>query len=72
MHRQAIKQVGKGLRVTHRSDIEGVVEGVEYNILPIIGYQWHPERTCLSRKRDGVVDGIKVFESFLEHCKNNK
>ncbi len=72
MHHQALKTVGEGLRVTHRADMDGVIEGIEHNTLPIYGYQWHPERVSLSRKRDGVVDGMKVIEDFIALCKKSK
>ena len=43
MHHQAIKQVGKGLKVNAQAE-DGVIEGVE---LPgkrfVVGVQWHPE-----------------------------
>ena len=68
MHHQALKDIGEGLRVTHRSDIEGGVEGIEHNTLPIVAYQWHPERVCLGRKRENVVDGMKVIEHFIKTC----
>jgi putative glutamine amidotransferase len=44
-HHQAISTPGKGLKaVQHAHD--GVIEGIEHNILPILGVQWHPERLC--------------------------
>lgn len=41
-HHQAIKGIGKDLRVTARAS-DGVIEAVEHETLPIIGVQWHPE-----------------------------
>jgi putative glutamine amidotransferase len=50
-HHQAIREVGKNLRVTAVSPIDGVVEAVELNppnlAAPdhfVVGVQWHPER----------------------------
>jgi putative glutamine amidotransferase len=43
-HKQAVKDVGRGLRVTAVSD-DGVVEGLEDPTLPLFAaVQWHPER----------------------------
>ena len=64
MHHQAIKRVGENLTVSHIAD-DGVIEGIEHNFLPFIGVQWHPERLCLNRKREGAVDGIKLFQYFI-------
>lgn len=67
-HHQAIKAVGKGLKVTMTS-FDGVVEAVEHTDLPIIGVQWHPERMCFDRFRnDGSVDGSLILAEFLRMC----
>lgn len=43
-HKQASREVGRGLVVVARAD-DGVVEGVEDPSLPFfLGVQWHPER----------------------------
>jgi putative glutamine amidotransferase len=43
-HKQAVKTVGRGLRVTAVSD-DGIVEGLEDPTLPLFAaVQWHPER----------------------------
>ena len=51
-HHQAIREVGKNLRVTAVSPNDGVIEAVELNpsnpAAPdhfVVGVQWHPERT---------------------------
>ncbi len=59
IHHQAIKRLGKGLKVTaHTSD--GIVEAVELGDYPFfIGLQWHPERMighpCHAALFDGLV-----------------
>lgn len=68
-HHQAVKKLGAGLRVTQWSWNKTVVEGFEHVSLPVLGLQWHPEMTCLSQKREDAVDGIKVFEYFVNLCK---
>ena len=40
LHRQAIKEVAKGFKVTAKSD-DGIIEGIENK--NIIAVQWHPE-----------------------------
>ncbi|HEY9713808.1 MAG TPA: gamma-glutamyl-gamma-aminobutyrate hydrolase family protein [Chroococcales cyanobacterium] len=43
-HHQAIKTLGKGLKVTAHAE-DGIVEAIEYEQRPFtIGVQWHPER----------------------------
>ncbi len=68
-HHQAIKRLGEGLTATmHAGDI---IEGFQHKTLPIIGVQWHPERMCFSQKRNDTVDGSRLFEAFIEMCKNS-
>ena len=67
-HHQGLNKIGNGLRVTMRSD-DGLPEAFEHESAPYLGVQWHPERMCLDQARDDAVDGIKVFEYFLELCK---
>ena len=42
MHHQAVKEVGKGLRVSARA-VDGTVEAIEDEGGLILGLQWHPE-----------------------------
>ena len=43
-HKQAIKNLGKGLRVIAKAP-DGIIEGVEDPSMPLwLGVQWHPER----------------------------
>lgn len=47
-HKQAVKQVGRGLRVTAMSD-DGIIEGLEDPTMPLFAaVQWHPERLAQS------------------------
>jgi putative glutamine amidotransferase len=47
-HHQAIKDLGKGLRVVARSP-DGIIEGIELPANPkVIGVQWHPEKDSQS------------------------
>jgi len=61
-HHQAIKSVGKGLKISAYST-DGVIEGIEAkNSRYLIGIQWHPEilKDPLSKK---------LFRSFIQACK---
>jgi putative glutamine amidotransferase len=43
-HHQAVKHLGRGLRVVARAD-DGLVEAIEHREYPwLLGVQWHPER----------------------------
>lgn len=43
-HKQAVKQVGRGLRIIGTAP-DGVIEGIEDPTMPLfLGVQWHPER----------------------------
>ena len=64
-HHQAVKKLGKNLRPVQWSG-DGLIEAVCHESLPIFSVQWHPERMCLKNKRNDTVDGIKIFEYFME------
>lgn len=66
-HHQAIDRLGDGLVATaHWNDT--YIEAFEHCSLPVYGVQWHPERMCVNKKRTDTIDGIKVFEWFLDIC----
>lgn len=67
-HHQAVKTLGAGLLATLKS-ADGVIEGFEHESLPILGAQWHPEKTCLLARREDTVDGLALFRFFVETCK---
>ena len=64
-HHQGCKEIGKGLKVTLWSE-DGIVEALEHENLPVAGVQWHPERTCLFKAEDGLVNGELVIRHFLQ------
>ena len=66
-HHQGIDRPGKGLRIVQRSE-DGVVEGIEHEVLPVWGVQWHPERMCFEHARPDTVDGSAVIKMFLDEC----
>lgn len=63
-HHQGLGRIGRGLKVTMRA-ADGVVEAIEHESRPVIGLQWHPERTGFAFLSDRAVDGRKVLEYFL-------
>jgi putative glutamine amidotransferase len=64
LHRQAIKRLGRGLRVTAHSE-DGLVEAVEsaedYPFLMAV--QWHPEEMV------DQPEQRKLFEQFVAKCR---
>lgn len=60
-HHQAVKVLGKGLKVSAVAP-DGVIEGFEMPGYPLlIGVQWHPEK-------EPDEDSRKLFEGFLRAC----
>lgn len=49
IHHQAVKMLGKDLKITGRAD-DGTIEMIEHTSAPIIGVQWHPE--CLPHSKE--------------------
>lgn len=64
LHHQAIKRLGRGLKVTAHSE-DGLAEAVEaaddYPFLMAV--QWHPEEMA------SVPEQRKIFEQFLAQCR---
>lgn len=42
LHHQAVARLGRGLRVSAEA-LDGTVEAIEMDHLPVLGVQWHPE-----------------------------
>jgi putative glutamine amidotransferase len=64
LHRQAIKRLGRGLKVTAYSE-DGLVEAVESaDAYPfLMAVQWHPEEMI------GRPEPRKLFEKFVAECR---
>jgi len=61
-HKQAVKKLGRGLRVIGTAP-DGVIEGVEDPSFPLfLGVQWHPER--LHEERDHLA----LFRLLVERA----
>ena len=66
-HHQGVDRPGDGLRVVQRA-ADGVVEALEHGSLPILCVQWHPERMRDKFWREGLADGDRIFEDFVNRC----
>lgn len=60
-HHQAIRKLGKGLTAVSFCPLDGCIEAIAHESLPVVGVQWHPERidSCQSG-----TDGKKVLAYF--------
>lgn len=68
LHHQALGAIGEGFRVTSCAP-DGVVESIEHESLPVLGVQWHPERTCFAKDRPDTVNGEALFRWFESKLK---
>ncbi len=67
-HHQGVGRLGRGLRVSARSEA-GVVEGLEHERLPLLTVQFHPERMTGFHARPDTVDGGAIFAHFVALCR---
>lgn len=65
-HKQAVKTVGRGLKVTAVSD-DGVIEGLEDPTFPLLAaVQWHPERL------NSEADHLAPFRLLVDQASQNR
>ncbi|CEP69252.1 Glutamine amidotransferase [Moorella glycerini] len=66
LHHQAVRRVGKGLRVSAVAP-DGLIEALEgEGEVAVIGVQWHPEDLfCYDRRQK------ELFENFVEQARGN-
>jgi len=64
LHRQAIKRLGRGLKVTAHSE-DGLAEAVESadDYPYLVAVQWHPEEMV------HLPESRKLFENFVAKCR---
>ena len=67
-HHQVVKSLGMGLRATATWNGQ-YVEAFEHPTLPVFGVQWHPEKDQGDARRLGVVDGLPMFQYFVDLCR---
>ena len=70
-HHQAVKRLGDGLRATALWDGK-YIEAFEHSALAVYGVQFHPERMCAGKQRPDTIDGIKIFQWFIQLCQENR
>lgn len=63
-HHQGCGRIAEGFAVAQRAP-DGVIEALEHKTKPVLGVQWHPERTGFAYSRPGIADGGKLFRYFL-------
>ena len=62
---QAVGRLGRGLHIIQETT-DHVPEALIHDSLPIIAVQWHPERMCMTHSRSDTVDGMKLFDAFIQ------
>ena len=67
-HHQAVDAPGEGIEVVQWSD-DDVAEAIVHRALPVWGVQWHPERMCLAHRREDTVDGLRLFQWFIDQIR---
>jgi len=63
-HHQAAGRLGRGLRALQWA-MDGTVEAVIHQSLPVWGVQWHPERLAGPLSLSGAADGGRLFAAWL-------
>jgi putative glutamine amidotransferase len=62
-HHQAVRDVGRGMRVTALSP-DGIIEGIESDLHRwVVGVQWHPERIA------DRPEQMRLFRAFVAECR---
>lgn len=66
-HKQAVKQLGRGLRVSATAD-DGVIEAFEDPAMPLfLAVQWHPENLTADSPEQ-----LKLFERLVEVARQSR
>lgn len=67
-HHQGLRNIGKSLNITQITS-DGVIEGIEHSKLPILGFQWHPERLYPFFPKTALLsnssNGSPIFKEFI-------
>jgi putative glutamine amidotransferase len=72
VHHQAIKNLGKGLKIEARCPTDGVIEAVRLQSTQdyVVAVQWHPE--FQDPKDKSLLDGAPILADFLRETKARK
>ena len=67
-HHQALRRLGEGLRpvAIARAGRELIVEAFEHEAFPLIGVQWHPERSLAEGGEETCM--LALFRHFAGRC----
>ncbi len=67
-HHQALRELGEGLKptATARAGEALIVEAFEHEAYPLIGVQWHPERSLAEGGEETCM--LALFRHFAERC----
>ena len=71
-HHQAVKKLGKGMRIGALAMDGKTIEGIEHESGLYFGVQFHPERMTAEYQEGETADGLKLFEYFLSLCEKQK
>ena len=73
IHHQAVKKLGRGLRVEATSVGDDVVEAIRWRGPSyVLGVQWHPEFMHTAEPREGHLDGTPILNEFLDAARERK
>ncbi len=64
-HHQAIGRLGANLRAIQWCPLDGCVEAIIHETLPILGLQWHPERLDLHQTTISAAPLLALFTSWI-------
>ena len=70
VHHQAIKELGKDLKVMAHSPQDGIIEAIRWapdgdeNPPFVVGVQWHPE-FAVGSKTEGMLNSNLLYDAFL-------
>lgn len=64
-HHQAVKRLGSGLTAAQICPLDGCIEAISHESLPLIGVQWHPERIDESRSQISGELVLSYFSSLI-------
>jgi len=71
IHHQAVKELGRDIKVEARSDPDGVVEAIRYQRADfVMGLQWHPE--FHRAKGTELLDCTPVLDEFLRAARETR
>ena len=70
IHHQAIRELGRGLKVEARSDPDEIIEAIRLEGPSyVFAMQWHPE---FHAGREGLLDCAPVLEEFLREARRRR